>query len=556
MFMGMIASVLEKIGLEMAPLSAFLKLRASRYMSRGFLYRRLGYGVIVILMTCGGLSEPSAAQDRPQLKRPNQDNSEPRPPEPKKKKKVKGPRAVGLLLLSDGKATLIPVAILVEGKFYDASIYKAEPVPMALQGGTVYEAEQAGESQGLFTVAGALHSQSAVSATPWMGTGSYFANGTEAAKTTRKAEDVPVGLDSSGSDEPPRLTRKSGATPSGSSGSNDSGGGGKESTEKSGASAPGAKGSAAGASGGDAGKGAGSAGDESDKKQSTTAEQKSSSGQTSAGQSSGQSSAGPPASGGAAQAQGSQGQQVQAQASDNYYRPTLRRGKPTQAAPVEEDTPVRIVAAGLPASTAAAANAKPVVVMTAISDAGGPQPESYKFFWKEGEEEERRKQMIALAGDEVRAYINARAKGAIGVKPPAASKAGVAKRRAAAKPVFENIQFRALDVWRTNQAVMILSADAHFPAEPGAASAPETYSITLVSRTDIYGSLRKLYSGVTDKFHLDVTPKLELIDGVDADGDGRGELLFRETSDAGKGYVIYRPTGDKLFRMFETLGAE
>jgi len=554
----MIASFLEKNGLEMAALSAFLKLRASRYMSRGFLYRRLGHGVIVVLMICGFFSQLIAAQDKPQLKRPNQDNSEQRPAEPKKKK-VKGPRAVGLLLLSDGKATLIPVAILVEGKFYDASIYKAEPVPMALEGGTVYEAEQAGESQGLFTVAGALHSQSAVSATRWMGTGAYFANGTEAAKTTRKAEDVPVGLDSSGSDEPPRLTRKSGAKPSGSSGSSDPGSGGKESTEKSGASAPGAKGSAAGTSGGDAGKGAGSASDPSadasGKKESPAGEQKSS-GQTSAGQSSGQASVGQPTSGGAAQAQQGQGQ---AQAPENYYRPTLRRGKPTQASPVEEETPVKIVAAGLPTGTAGAANAKPVQVMTAISDAGGPQPESYKFFWKEGEEDERRKQMIALAGDEVRAYINARAKGAIGVKPPAASKAGVAKRKTEVKlavPVFENIQFRALDVWRTNQAVMILSADAHFPAEPGAASAPEDYSITLVSRTDIYGSLRKLYSGVTDKFHLDVTPKLELIDGVDADGDGRGELLFRETSDAGKGYVIYRPTGDKLFKMFDSLGGE
>ena len=95
--------------------------------------------------------------------------------------------------------------------------------------------------------------------------------------------------------------------------------------------------------------------------------------------------------------------------------------------------------------------------------------------------------------------------------------------------MFENVQFRAFDVWANNQPVMILSAEAHFPAAPGATAAPEHVSITLVARTDIYGNLRKLYSGVTDKFHLDVTPRLELIDVVDADGDGRGELLFRET---------------------------
>src|SRR4029077_6330854 len=121
-----------------------------------------------------------------------------------------GPRAVGLLQLSNGKATLIPVAILVDGKFYDASVYKADPVPMALEGGTVYEAEQAGESQGLFTTNGALHSKAGGSVSPWVGTGSYLPHGTEAAKTTHKAENVPVGLDNSG-DEPSRRRRKSAA---------------------------------------------------------------------------------------------------------------------------------------------------------------------------------------------------------------------------------------------------------------------------------------------------------------------------------------------------------
>jgi hypothetical protein len=193
--------------------------------------------------------------------------------------------------------------------------------------------------------------------------------------------------------------------------------------------------------------------------------------------------------------------------------------------------------------------------MAAISDAGGPDPRPYQFFWKTGEEEEQRKQMLALAADEVRAYWNARAKGAIGAKPPTA-KAGVPTRKVVSKPAqpeFENVQFHTFDVWGNNQPVMILSADAHLPA-PGASTAPEPCSITLVARTDIYGNLRKLYSGLTDKFHLDVTPRLELIDAVDADGDGRGELLFRETTDAGSGYVIYRATADKLWKMFDSRG--
>ena len=51
------------------------------------------------------------------------------------------------------------------------------------------------------------------------------------------------------------------------------------------------------------------------------------------------------------------------------------------------------------------------------------------------------------------------------------------------------------------------------------------YSVLLIAYPDIYNNLHKLYYGVTDKLHLDVIPRLELIDAVDADGDGRGELL-------------------------------
>jgi len=74
----------------------------------------------------------------------------------KRRPSDKGPRAVALLqLASNGKAHLVPVVIMVNGKFYDAGAYKADPVPMALQPETVYEALKSGVSQGLFTVSGA-----------------------------------------------------------------------------------------------------------------------------------------------------------------------------------------------------------------------------------------------------------------------------------------------------------------------------------------------------------------------------------------------------------------
>ena len=63
-------------------------------------------------------------------------------------------------------------------------------------------------------------------------------------------------------------------------------------------------------------------------------------------------------------------------------------------------------------------------------------------------------------------------------------------------------------------------------------------------------------SALPTSIHLDIRPRLELVDAVDADGDGRGELLFRETTDTGNGWSIYRATADKLWKMFDSLNPE
>ncbi len=222
--------------------------------SKECLYRRCGWVVMGIVVSWLSIA-PVAAQ-RPQLKRPEQAPSE-TPPEPKPKKLVNEPRAVGVLQLNNsGKGTLIPIAIRIDGKFYDASIYKADPVPMALDVGTVYEVEKTGQSEGLFTVGGALHNQNPNSATPWLGAGAYVLNGTVAANNIHKAEDKPRGLDDD-NDAPPRLTRgnEAGTGNQNSGGGSGSSGGGAQKTSTagtagSGSAAPGAgPQSAGGASG-------------------------------------------------------------------------------------------------------------------------------------------------------------------------------------------------------------------------------------------------------------------------------------------------------------------
>src|SRR5712692_585723 len=123
----------------------------------------------------------------------------------------KGPRAMGLLELApNGKAHLIPITILYDGQFYDASAYKAAPVPMALESGTVYEAVRTGVSQGLFTVSSALQGNNT-----WIGEGTWqsasaLAAALAAAAKSKEAHSKPAPGPVEG---PPVLRRASSAKP-------------------------------------------------------------------------------------------------------------------------------------------------------------------------------------------------------------------------------------------------------------------------------------------------------------------------------------------------------
>jgi len=124
----------------------------------------------------------------------------------KKRPVSKGPRAVALIQLADnGRAHLIPVTIMINGNFYDASVYKADPVPMALQPGTVYEGVKAGVSQGLFTLGGAAQANG-----NWFGDGKWvtaeqITAEKEKSEAGRKAQDAPKPDEEIGG--PPKLKR-------------------------------------------------------------------------------------------------------------------------------------------------------------------------------------------------------------------------------------------------------------------------------------------------------------------------------------------------------------
>ena len=375
----------------------------------------------------------------------------------------KGPRALGVLeLATNGKAHLVPVTIMIGGKFYDAGAYKADPVPMALQPQTVYEALKSGVSQGLFTVRGAGHSPQR-----WFGNGTWRSTAEiEAEKAKAKADAAKKAQQAPPTEQqvggPPKLTR-GGGTPKGS-----------PQPEPSPSPTP----------------------TPPPKAEKTTSTENS--------------SAPAPV--------------------EDANRPVLRRQPASQTSheqtkPGIEDEPLK----------------GPLQSIPAISDADGPDPRSFAYPMKPDDEPGLLQKMLAMAGDEITARARQNSAGAGETKPK--TRTG----RAKPAPQFQGIQMHVFDLSSSNEAVLVLTANATL----GNGSGDLVYMTVLVARQDIYGDLHKVFAQTTDSKHLDVLPKFELIDAVDADGDGRGELLFRLTSESGSAFGVYRVIGDKLWPLFE-----
>jgi hypothetical protein len=394
----------------------------------------------------------------------------------KRRQVSKGPRAVGLLeLAANGKAHLLPVTIMIDGKFYDAGAYKASPVPMALQYETVYEALKSGVSQGLFTVSGALPES-----TGWVGDGKWRStadiaadkahNKAEAAKKAYKAPEDAGG--------PPKLRR---AQPS------DEGSSVPAQTAPPSSPSP------------------------------KSAETKPST----------------------ASAGGTTTPADPAQASENTPgRPVLRHQAPSET--IHEQTKPGIPDTPLKGS---------IQLIPAVSDSSGAEPRPYTYQLKPEEEQKFLKTMLAMATNEVRARATQlSAETQTGEKVTSGKTARTKKAaQSSLSPQLQDVQMHAFDLSNSNEPVLVLTATATIPN----ARIPLQYSTALVAREDIYGELHKVFAQTSDNQHLDVIPKYEFIDAVDADGDGRGELLFRTTQESGTAFDIYAVIGDRLWPLFE-----
>src|SRR5947207_4205594 len=112
-------------------------------------------------------------------------------------------RATALLELTTDRSgivstRLVPITILDQGRFRDASVYEARPRPMALDNGVVYEAQHSGVPVGYLTVLSGIedHGQ-------WTAMGKWQPAESQAPAAARKSSTPALsGPTSSGDDRP------------------------------------------------------------------------------------------------------------------------------------------------------------------------------------------------------------------------------------------------------------------------------------------------------------------------------------------------------------------
>ena len=482
------------------------------------------HGISTVLFAVVFLSVPALAQ------RPNRQEEEP-PQGPvyvPKKNEVKGPRAIAVLESSSYGLRLVPITIKVDGQFYDATIYKAQPIPMSLDSGVIYEVFRSGEPVGDFTIREAEQNQATGL---WHGVGSFVSKADEDRRAERRAKEAAAEAAQKVANEREELgsrpvlkrAQPKGTGPSDTSQSTSTSG----SASTSGSSSPSST----------------QSNDDSDrpvlKKPATTDSAPTDSKPTTA--------AGPQtAPSGSASSSAPSSPSSPAQSSnDDSGRPVLRRAPATEtiAGPwKKQPEPADNKPASLNAATAKAnknttsAPPAPTTMQVAISDAAPIQPHPYRWEWKDAEEQ---------------AKLKAEAE-----KLALAELSKFAARTSGAKPGnLVDVSFDAFDLNYTNSAVVVLSARA-LPATAAVSKASAKtrtadstgleFYVTVVGRVDIYGEMQKELAVATDNKHLDAYPKMKLIDAVDVDGNGAADLLFRATSDVSTSFVIYRDKGWSL----------
>ncbi len=212
-------------------------------------------------------------------------------------------------------------------------------------------------------------------------------------------------------------------------------------------------------------------------------------------------------------------------------RPRLMRGKPSGNGP---DVLPSLM--GLPADMNQA---------VAVSDVRNHPEHQWNYAWANPDDEVKMK-----------ADMEDIARKALGLTPPPAPKTKHVTTKVHAKPApppepppLTDEKFRVFELAYGSGATMVLSAHTDGPSK-------QQKFITLIAQPDLYGNALVLLKNVTDGEHLDETPRMKLIDAVDALADNRGELLFELRGATQRQFALYRVLRGTAEKIFVTGGGE
>jgi hypothetical protein len=114
---------------------------------------------------------------------------------------------------------------------------------------------------------------------------------------------------------------------------------------------------------------------------------------------------------------------------------------------------------------------------------------------------------------------------------------------------LQDEKFRVFELSYGAGATLVLSAHTAGPL------AQEKF-VTLVAQPDLYGNVLVLLKNVTDGAHLDDTPRMRLVDAVDALADNRGELLFELRGATQRQFALYRVLRGQAEKLFVSGGGD
>ena len=187
--------------------------------------------------------------------------------------------------------------------------------------------------------------------------------------------------------------------------------------------------------------------------------------------------------------------------------------------------------------------------MIAVSDAGEGEAHPFVYLWNDPADADKMKEQMEIAAASAIAAAAPPAKTA--PKPHTATTTVAQRRRAAAaaaappKPVFTNERFKAFELTFSGGATLVFSGET-------TDKAGKVKYVTLIAQPDFNGVPKVLFKSVTDDDHLDVTPRMRLVDAVDAKADNRGDLVFELRSHRDREFVIYRISAGRAEQVFTT----